>query len=91
MKTETYDKEVFGETAKAIYKEKYKTEFEEKYKGQYAAIEVESGDAFVGEGRLEAYYEAIKTHPGKIFFFIRIGLPPLRIRGVQSSIVPPKM
>ena len=83
MQTETYDKEAFGETAKAIYQEKYKAEFEEKYKGQYVAIDVESGDAFIGETGLEAYYEAIKTHPGKIFFFIRIGLPPLKLRGTR--------
>ena len=85
MKTETYDKEVFGETAKAIYHKKYQSEFEEKYKGQYAAIDVESGDAFVGERALEAYYEAIKTHPCKIFFFIRIGLPPIKMRGTRRK------
>jgi hypothetical protein len=85
MQTETYDKEAFGETAKAIYQKKYKTEFEEKYKGQYVAIDVESGDAFVGETGLEAYYEAIKTHPGNFFFFIRIGLPPLKRRGVRRK------
>jgi hypothetical protein len=83
MEVKSYNKEEFGETAKAIYQEKYKTEFEEKYKGQYVAIEVESGEAFVGEKALEAYYEAIKTHPGKIFFFIRIGLPPLKMRGTR--------
>lgn len=85
MEVKSYNREEFGETAKAIYQEKYKTEFEEKYKGQYVAIEVESGEAFVGETRLEAYYEAIKTHPGKIFFFIRIGLPPIKLRGTRRK------
>jgi hypothetical protein len=44
-----------------------------EYKGKIVAIEVESGDYFLGENTIDAYNKAVKKYPLKEFFFKRIG------------------
>ncbi len=44
-----------------------------QYKGKIVAIDIDSGDYFIGDSELEAYEEAIKKHPNKQFIFKRIG------------------
>jgi hypothetical protein len=79
---ENFDHEAFAVKAKAIY-DNYKTaEFEAEHKGHYAAVHVESGEVFIGETQIQAYYSALKKHPNTFFFFIRIGLPPVKKRGI---------
>lgn len=41
--------------------------------GKMVAIEVESGDFFVGKNTIEAYDKAHKKFPDKQFFFKRVG------------------
>ncbi len=43
------------------------------YDGKIIAIDVESGDYFVGNDTLDAYEKARKKHPSHEFFFKRIG------------------
>lgn len=50
-------------------------ELTEKHRGQFIAIEVDSGDYFIGETEMEANQNAQAKHPGKIFFLGRIGYP----------------
>ena len=42
-------------------------------KGKIVAIDIDSGDYFVGNSELEAYRKAIKKYPDKKFIFKRIG------------------
>jgi len=44
-----------------------------QHKGEFVAIEIESGDYFVGKTEIQAYEKAIKKHPDKKFNFKRIG------------------
>ncbi|MCL5070819.1 MAG: hypothetical protein M1308_07975 [Actinobacteria bacterium] len=67
------DKEEFTEKGKAIYK-KLQPEFK-KNKGKIVAIEVESGNYFIGEDELDAALKARRRFPDKIFVFFRIGYP----------------
>ena len=41
--------------------------------GQFIAIEVDSGDYFIGDTAIEATQKARVKHPDKIFFLGRIG------------------
>ncbi len=59
--------------AKAIYEERLKAELEPQHNGEIIAVEVESGDYFLGDSEVEAYDEAVKKHPGKKFAFLRVG------------------
>ncbi len=44
-----------------------------KHRGQFIAIDVDSGDYFIGETGIEATRKAQTKYPGKIFFLGRIG------------------
>ena len=50
-------------------------ELREKHRGEFIAIEVDSGDSFIGETEMEANQKARAKHPGKVFFLGRIGYP----------------
>ncbi len=68
-----FDSEAFANLAEIIYKERYQTEFEKLYKDKIVAIEVESGDYFMGESKMEAAMKAKAKYPERFFHFIRIG------------------
>jgi hypothetical protein len=65
----------FDRKAEAIYRTKLKPKLEGKYKGRIVAIDVESGDYFVGRTVLEAIEKGREKHPGKLFYAVRIGYP----------------
>jgi hypothetical protein len=60
--------------AKAIYETIRKT-LEASCQGKIVAIEVESGEHFIGETVLEAGKNARTKHPEKVFHFFRVGFP----------------
>lgn len=41
--------------------------------GKIVAIEVDSGEYFVGNDTMDAYKQAAKKHPDKLFYFKRVG------------------
>ena len=43
-------------------------ELTDKYRGQFVAIEVDSGEYFIGATGIEATRKAQAKYPGKIFF-----------------------
>jgi len=61
--------------AEAIYRKKLEPKLEGKYKGRIVAIDVESGDYFLGKTVLEAIGKGRRKHPDKIFYAVRIGYP----------------
>jgi hypothetical protein len=64
--------------ARAIY-ESIKAKLEPNFKGKILAIEVESGEHFIGEPVLEAARKARAKHPDKTFHFFRIGFPTVYV------------
>lgn len=69
------DKEAFAHKAKTIYNSKYRKKLESTEKGRVVALEVESGEIFLGRTALEAGMKARQKFPDKIFYFIRVGYP----------------
>ena len=59
--------------ARRIYDERLKSELEPDHNGEILAVEVESGDYFLGDSAIEAYDKAVKKHPGRKFAFLRVG------------------
>ncbi len=58
-----------------LYRTRLRRLLEKTHHGQYVAIEVESGDYFVGKTMGEALAAAEQKYPHKRFYFIRIGYP----------------
>lgn len=46
---------------------------EKKHVGEFVAIDVNTGDYFVGKSPIKAINKAQKKHPKKIFFLTQIG------------------
>ena len=63
-----------AEKAKVIY-EKIKDRLEAEHKGEVVAIDIESGDYFLGKTGLEAARRARARYPNRIPYIIRIGRP----------------
>lgn len=59
--------------ANRIYEQFLKEKLEKRYRGKIVAIEVESGDYFLGDSEVEAYEKGRKKHPGKTFVYKRVG------------------
>lgn len=68
-------KEELGEKGQKIYDEILKPLLEPGHKGEIVAIEVESGDYFLGESVLEATGKGREKYPNKVFYAVRIGYP----------------
>ena len=62
-----------GDEGERIYHEKLKPLLEPQYKGKIIAIEVDSGDYFIGDTVMEALQKAKARYPEKIFHVIRVG------------------
>lgn len=57
-----------------IYRNRFR-KLEKTKKGKIIAIEIESGQGFIGNSTIEAGLRARKKFPHKLFFFKRIGYP----------------
>ncbi len=64
--------------AKTIYG-RVAEKLEPSFKGKIVAIEVESGEYFVGETVLDAAGKARVKHPDKVFHFFHIGFPSVYV------------
>jgi len=53
--------------------DRIKKNLEKPHKGKILAIEPESEDYYIAETELAAYKEGQKKHPGKKFYYKRIG------------------
>ena len=68
------DKRQIATKGKAIY-QRLQTDLEKEYLGRFVAIEVESGDYFVGETLTEADAKAREKYPDRVFYVVRVGRP----------------
>ena len=74
LRWEPLDGRGMAEKAKAIY-EKIKDRLEAEHMGKAVAIDVESGDYFLGKTGLEAARQAKARYPNRIPYIMRIGRP----------------
>jgi hypothetical protein len=58
-----------------IYDERLRKKLERRYKGKIVAIEVESGDYFVGDTIHEATEKGRQKYPDSVFYSVRVGYP----------------
>lgn len=56
-----------------IYQDKLKATLERDHKGEIVAIDVDTGDYFLGKTVLEAAERGHEKYPGKVFHAIRVG------------------
>ncbi len=66
------NKEEMGEKGEEIY-ENIKAKLELKCKGEFVAIDIDSGDYFLGKTLREADEKARDKYPNKVFYVVRIG------------------
>jgi hypothetical protein len=69
---ESLDSRGMAEKARSIY-EKIRDKLEAEHMGEVVAIDVESGDYFLGKTGLEAARQAKARYPNRIPYVIRIG------------------
>ena len=58
-----------------IYNSRLKRKLEGKHRGKIIAIDVDSGEYFMGKTVLEAVEKGRQKYPDKIFHVIRVGYP----------------
>jgi len=63
-----------------IYDEKLKGILEPEHNGEIVAIEVESGDYFLGNSIVEATEKAKRKYPDRLFHVIKVGYPAVHKR-----------
>ncbi|MBI3303504.1 MAG: hypothetical protein HYZ72_15680 [Deltaproteobacteria bacterium] len=73
------NKERLVAQGEVIYQQRLKGHLEPAYHGQIVAIEVESGDYFIGKSVTEAAKKARAKHPQKLFYFVKIGFPAVHV------------
>lgn len=73
------DKDEHVDKGKEIYG-KIKDKLEPEHKGEFVAIEVDTGDYFVGKDPIEADERAREKYPAAVFFLARIGYRAAFIR-----------
>ena len=59
--------------ANQIYESLLKEKLEREHKGKIVAIEIISGDFFLGRNEIEAYEKGIEKYPDKTFVYKRVG------------------
>lgn len=62
-----------AERGTKIYDRKYRADYEKKWRGRFAAIDINSEDAYVADFPEQALSTAKATAPHGIFFLVRIG------------------
>jgi len=64
-----------NEVGKRIYDERYRQKYEPLHEGKYISIDVESGEAGLGDSLDEAMKAAREVAPNGWFYSFRIGYP----------------
>lgn len=74
----TIDPDSLATQGETLYTQRIKAIVEPAHIGEYIAIEVESGDYFLGSTLVEAATRARTAYPDRRFHFIKIGSPVVR-------------
>jgi hypothetical protein len=67
------NQKAFARNARAIYQQRLKQLLEKSAPGQFVAIEVDSGDYFLGATPLEAVTKAKQRYPDRVFHVMKVG------------------
>lgn len=62
-----------AEKAKEIYRTRIRERVEPHEHGKIVAIDLDTGDYFLGESVIEACKNGRQKYPGKVFFCLRVG------------------
>jgi hypothetical protein len=74
----TIDPDFLAAQGETLYTQRIKDIVEPAHMGEYIAIEVASGDYFLGTTLVEAATKAHTAYPERRFHFIKIGSPVVR-------------
>jgi hypothetical protein len=75
MNSSALSPHTIAERGVAIYRRRYAAEFERKWRGRFAAIDIDTEQAYVADYPEEALAEARRAAPKSLFYLIRIGSP----------------
>lgn len=67
--------EAIAQKGRKIYEERLKAKLEKDFKGKIVAIEIDTGDYFLGDTVSTALERAESKYPGKVFHLVRVGYP----------------
>jgi hypothetical protein len=79
------DPKTIADSGNRIYAEKYQQAYEANYPGQYAAIDVQTEEAFVAPTPEAAIRAAQAKNRGTMFHLIKIGSPGVFRVGYSAS------
>ena len=68
-----------------IYREQHQAKLEEKHRGRYVAIDVETGQAYLGDTSGDALQKAREEAPHGAFHLMRVGQPAASRKSRHSS------
>lgn len=74
--------EEIAKKGEEIYQKKFKEKYEPSFNGKFLAIEIDSGEEFIGNTSVEALEKAREKYPQKLFYLKKIGSP---VAEVMSS------
>ena len=72
IKWKPFNKHEVARKGKEIY-EKIRAKMESEHRGEALAIEVESGDYFLGKSAIDSTDKGRQKHPDGLFYVVRIG------------------
>ncbi|MCH8317720.1 MAG: hypothetical protein IIA88_04380 [Bacteroidetes bacterium] len=78
-KIRNINKYEMSEKGEEIYK-KIKDKMEREHKAEFIAIDIDSGDYFLGKSLLEADRTTREKYPDNVFYVIRIGRRAVFVR-----------
>ncbi len=79
MKTTSIDREEIARKGEEIYA-KIRDRLEAEHQGEFVAIDVESGDYFLGKSLQEADEKGSAKYPDRVFYIVRVGRKAVWVR-----------
>ncbi len=67
------DPEAMAKRGEELYREKYKEKYELEHADEFVAIDVTTGEAYLGQEPAEAFEKAREESPNGLFHLIQIG------------------
>jgi len=74
-----------AEKGSEIY-EKIKINYEPQNNGKFLAIDIDSGKVYLGNSSSDAVQLAMKAHPDKVFYVVKIGYSATEILANMASL-----
>jgi hypothetical protein len=73
MNDQTPTARTIAERGLAIYRRKYLADFERQWRGHFAAIDIDSEEAYIADYPEQALAEAKRAAPKCLFYLVRVG------------------